>query len=330
MQLTLVHKSILAAGLLAAAAAVVIFNSLPHSVKADATPDSGRQPLATSRQPRPSLSPIGNPFPGESNTDSPAFLPSFEALASSNPKKALASLATIDEPDLHSLALAAVATGWAQVDPQAAATWVAGLPSESERSDACGGLISVWAVSAPVDCLAWVVEQLPACRDESLVRLADSWGSSDPQTALTRFFMLEPSDGSERGLRSILSRWAVDDPAAAVGHVSALDKSSGRDDLLKAALSSLAGQDPDLAWKYSDLVSDPKSMEQVRGMALKAMAETRPLEAIELARDAGNGEALLAGIARGWAITDEDAAEKWVSSLPDPNVVIRLENVPAE
>ena len=65
-------------------------------------------------------------------------------------------------------------------------------------------------------------------------------------------------------------------------------------------------------------------MEQVRGMALKAMAETRPLEALKLAEAAGNCEALLAGIARGWASTDDSAAEEWIASVADPALAARL------
>lgn len=332
MQLTIANKSILAAGFLAAAAVVVVFKTPRTPAKTGETPDAGRpQQSAAARSPRPAKQVVGPAFPGDSNPESQTFLPSFEALASSNPKKALANLAAIEDPDLLSLALAAVASGWAQVDPQAAAKWVAGLPSEAERSGAGAGLISVWAASAPAECLAWVAQHPSGnLRDESLVKLADGWSSNDPHAALTRFLALESDEGSQRGLRAIVSRWVIDDPSGAVENVSALGKSSRRDELLQAALVSLSSQDPELAWTYSDRVSDRKSIELVRGMALKAMAQTRPLEAIKLAETAGNSEALLAGIARGWAITDDDAAEEWVASLPDPELVARLRDAPSE
>ena len=99
---------------------------------------------------------------------------------------------------------------------------------------------------------------------------------------------------------------------------------------LQAALVSLSRQDPELAWTYSDRVSDRQSIEHIRGMALKAMAETRPLDAIKLAQTAGNSEALLAGIARGWAITDDSAAEEWIASLPDPDLAARLRAATSE
>ena len=327
MKLTLAKQSVIAAGFLAVAAAVIFLKKSPAPVKGGATPDSERPPRsATSRSPRPA---VRSASASETNPDSPSFLPSFEALASSNPKKALADLAEIEDPDLLSLALAAVGSGWAQVDPQAAAQWVAGLSSEDQRREASAGLISAWSASAPADCLAWVAQN-PAddLRAESLVNLADVWGSSDPQAALTGFLALE--GGSDPGLRSIVSRWVIDDPAAAVENVSALDKSSKRDELLQAALVSLSSQDPELAWKFSNRVTDRKATEQIRSAALKAMAETRPLEAIKLAEAAGNSEALLAGIARGWASIDESAAEEWIASLADLNLAARLREATSE
>jgi hypothetical protein len=326
VQLTFANKSILAAGILVAAAAVMVFKSPRAPAKAGEQPDSGRpQRSATVHGPRPSKPAVASAFPSDSSSESQNFLPALQALASSNPKKALANLAAIEDPDLLSLALAAVGSGWAQEDPLAAAKWVAGLPTEEQRGEAGAGLISVWAASAPTECFGWAAQHPPGhLREESLVKLADVWGSSDPQEALKGFLTLEVDGGSDRGLRAIVSRWVIDEPSVAVEQVSGLDKSPRRDDLLQAALVSLSSQDPELAWKYSDRVSDRKSIEHVRGVALKAMAETRPLDALKLAETAGNSEALLAGIARGWAVTDDDAAEEWIASLPDPDLAARL------
>ena len=327
MKLTLAKQSVIAAGFLVAAALFIIFRNPPEPVKGGETSNSERSPRSSpSRNPRPAVRPAAA---SETNPDSSDFLPSFEALAASHPKKALADLAAIEDPDLFLLALTAVGSGWAQVDPQAAAQWVTGLPSEDQRREASAGVISAWAASAPADCLAWVTQH-PAddLRENSLVKLADAWGSTDPQAALTGFLALQ--SGSDPGLRAIVSRWVIDDPAVAVENVSALGKSSRRDELLQTALVTLSSQDPELAWKFSERVTDRKSMEQVRSMALKAMAETRPLEAIKLAETAGNSEALLVGIARGWASTDDSAAEQWIASQADPDLAARLREAASE
>ena len=89
----------------------------------------------------------------------------------------------------------------------------------------------------------------------------------------------------------------MDDPSVAVESVSALGKFSRRDKLLQTALITQSSQDPELAWKFSERVTNRKSNELVRSKALKTMAVTRPLEAIELAETAGNSEALLADLA---------------------------------
>lgn len=162
------------------------------------------------------------------------------------------------------------------------------------------------------------------------MKLAETWRSSDPQEALNRFLGMEIGEGSERGIHAIVSQWAMDDPPAAIENVSALDKSPRRDEFLQTALVSLSSQDPELAWKYSDRFSDPKYSEHVRGRALEIMAITRPDDAIKLAGAGGNSETLLAGIARGWAATDDSAAMEWIDSLPDADLASRLREAAAK
>jgi len=97
-----------------------------------------------------------------------------------------------------------------------------------------------------------------------------------------------------------------------------------RDEFLETALVSLSNQDPDLTWKYSTSFSDPATVEHVRSMALEAIAETRPADAIKLAETGGNTETLPGGVARGWAAYDEVAAKTWLGSLPDRDLSTRL------
>lgn len=333
MQISLARKSVLAAGLLAVAAVFVVVKSQPMPAKSggvDAAAPKHSQRSTTSRSLRIEKPPGRPVFSGDSTAEPQTFLPALEELAASNPKQALARMAVIQDADLHSLALGAVASGWAHVDLQGAVNWVTGLPA-SQRGDAEAGLISFWGSTAPADCLGWVEQHPPGIlRDESLVKLAETWRSSDPQEALTRFLGMEIGEGSERGIHAIVSQWAMDDPPAAIENVSALDKSPRRDEFLQSALVSLSSQDPELAWKYSDRFSDPKYSEHVRGRALEVMAVTRPDDAIKLAGAGGNSETLLAGIARGWAATDDSAAMEWIDSLADADLASRLREAAAK
>lgn len=320
------NKVILAAGILAVAGVVLKNTLVPFKTGDDDPPATGpaHHPASSdgSRRDRPPVRPA---FAGEATPESQAWLVSLGKLASRDPQQALAQLAGILDPALRSLALTSIAAGWAQVDAPAAAKWVADLQPEDDAARAALGLVPVWATRAPADCLDWANQRPPGTlREMSLVELADAWGSAHPQEALTRFLTLESDEGSERGLQTIVTQWALDAPQAAVDSLSRMDPASRRDELLQAALVSLSNQDPDLTWKYSDRFSDPGTVEHVRSMALEAIAETRPQDAIKLAATRGNSETLLAGIARGWASADDAGAKTWIHSLADPDLAAKL------
>lgn len=59
-------------------------------------------------------------------------------------------------------------------------------------------------------------------------------------------------------------------------------------------------------------------------MALEAMSETDPRQAIQLAESVGNNPELLKGIARGWSFNDLAAAKQWVGGLTDPELTKSL------
>ncbi len=323
-----VNKPILAVGILAVIVAGIVLKSTPAPDKTggDGPPNTkpARHPSSSegSSRDKPPVRPV---FEGVATPESQAWLISLGKLASRDPQQALAQLAGILDPTLRSLALASIAAGWARVDAPAAAQWVAGLQPEDDAARAALGLVPVWAARAPADCLEWANHRPPGTlREMSLVELADAWGSAHPQEALTRFLALESDGGSERGLQTIVTQWALDAPQAAVESISRMDAASRRDEFLQAALVSLSNQDPDLTWKYSDRFADSATVEHVRSMALEAIAETRPQDAIKLAATCGNSETLLTGIARGWASADDAAAKTWIRSLADPDLSTKL------
>ena len=252
------------------------------------------------------------------NLESRGKLRELEALASTDLHQALAKLSVYRDSDLYQLALAALARGWAKVDPAAAAKWVANLESSNDQVSATLGLVPAWAALHPEDCLDWAGRQAPGnLREVSLVELASTWVSTAPGEALTRFLTLTPEDGTERGLHAIAAQWVLDDPASAIEYVAALDPLKRRDEFLETALVSLTNQDPNLAWRQSTRFDDASRIGHVRSIALEAMAETRPQDALNLAATAGNSPLLLQAVARGWASWDAPAAEAWIGGLTD-------------
>lgn len=261
-------------------------------------------------------------FMANSNAD---WLESLEQLAGKDPNAALHQFEKIDEADSQALALRAIAAGWGRLDPNAAARWLEGLDSEEQQVDAIIGLVPVWVKKSAFDCLSWARE-LPkgAGREVSLVQIADSWASLDPSAALVEYFKQEPEEGTERGLHVIASQWAIDAPEVAIDFIIQMKDEPRREEFLQTALVSLTNKDPMLAWRYSDQFSSPVVIEHVRSMALEAMSETNPQEAISLAEKHGNTEKLLSGIARGWAMLDVNAAKNWAASIQDPEISARL------
>jgi hypothetical protein len=249
----------------------------------------------------------------------------LEELAAKDPNLAISQIEKIGDPDSKSLALRSVAAGWGRVDPHAAAKWLEGLDPEEQGVDAVLGLVPSWVERSADECLKWA-RQLPAgnIREISLVQIADSWTSVDPRAALTEYFKLEPEDGTHRGLHIIAAQWALYSPEVAIHHINSLKNEPRHEEFLQTALVSLTNKDPMMAWRYSDRFSNPAVVEHVRGMALEAMSETNPQDAIILAEKHGNTEKLLSGIARGWAMLDEKAAKTWAASIQDPEISARL------
>jgi hypothetical protein len=249
----------------------------------------------------------------------------LESLAARDSAKALAKLPFFRDSELLPMALTALERGWATADPHAAATWAARLESSDDQVSAVLGLVPEWAAVDADACLAWS-ENLPTgnMREVSLVELADAWGSRVPEAAMKQFLAMKSEEGTERGLHAIVTQWALDQPAEAIEYLAALDAAKRRDEFLEAALVSLTNQDPDLAWRQAVRFQDASRIGHVRCMALEAMAESRPHDALRLAESAGNPPELLHAVAAAWASWDKPAVDAWIATLSDPQLAVAL------
>ncbi len=246
----------------------------------------------------------------------------IEDLARNNHDAAISLLDSFSDPELRALALAAIARGWAKSDPKAAGAWVAKLEPEIDSTSAALGLIPAWVAESPDDCLKWATDLTSAnLRELSLAQLADAWVSKDPQRAVACYFALKPEPGSETGLHVIVSQWALDAPEVAVNYFTQTADLARREEFLETALVSLTNKNPAFVWSHAAAgFSDSVRILNVRAMALEAISETNPNEAIQLAESVGNDPELLMGIARGWSLKDEAAAKEWISRITDPEL----------
>lgn len=324
MPLTLDKASILVGAILGG----VTLGYFLRDTSPDGSPAAGRNPprppesVVSQRDVRPMAHPA---FAKTLSMESQERLHELETLAASDPRKALTRLPAFRDTELLPPALTALAKGWAQTDPQAAAQWAAQLESAEDQVSAALGLVPVWATKNPEQCLAWASAQAPGnMREVSLVELADTWVAHEPGKALGRFLSMKSEDGTERGLHAITAQWALDDPDAAIEHIAALDPAGRRDEFLETALVSLTNQDPDRVWSEATRFDDLKRVEHVRAMSLEAMAETRPQGALKLAASVGNPPALLEAVTRGWASWDAPAAKAWIATLTDAELAKSL------
>lgn len=285
------------------------------------SPESGQLEQVRSSSQNPKL--LTNPvLSRDLDSATLARLNDLEALARKDPASSLDRLPFFRDHDLLPNALAAIARGWSLNDAPAAAGWVAGIESQDDQVSAVLGLVPNWMAQDPEACLDWVQSRpIGNLREVALVEIADSWVSRQPREALERFRAMQEEPGVERGIFTIATQWALDDPAAAVEHISSMPASKQREDCLESALVSLTHLDPALTWKEATRMATPEKTEHVRAMAVEAIAETNPQEAIRLANSAGNPTPLLRGIARGWDTLDSLAADEWIHSQQDPVLV---------
>jgi hypothetical protein len=243
----------------------------------------------------------------------------LERLALLDPRQALAQLDSFSEPNMRSLALAAIGRGWGDRDPKAASVWVEGLESPEDQVQAALGLMPVWAEREPENAMAWSLARAEgsAVRELSVLEVADAWGGIFPRQAMDAFLALPGEAGVERGLHAISTQWALDAPEQAIGYFSSLDPAGRRDEFLEAALVSLTNKNPEMTWREAHRVGDAGRVAHVQSQALEAIAESRPQEALRLAETDGDKRLNYLGIGRGWAYLNREEAQAWAGSLED-------------
>lgn len=249
------------------------------------------------------------------------WLHSIRELAAKDPQKALAKLALAADAEALPLAFAALARGWAEHDPEAAAAWVAGLESSDDQVSAATGLIPAWCDRDPGQCLDWTRALPPGnLREVSLTELADAWAGKSALEAFDVFLALPAEAGVKRGLHAVVSDWALADPQGALRRISQVSESDARRGYLELALVSLCNENPQLAWQEAGTLPDFPRATHVRGVALEALAETRPHDALGLATAAGSPPEFLTAVARGWAMADAEAATRWAETQTDESL----------
>ena len=83
-------------------------------------------------------------------------------------------------------AVGSLASGWAQVDPEAAIQWALSLPDAGQRDRALQNATGTWAAADPYEASAWI-NSLPAGKDRDIAtrNLVGALSAAEPETAWT-------------------------------------------------------------------------------------------------------------------------------------------------
>lgn len=117
-----------------------------------------------------------------------AAVAALKQLANTHPDSVATFL--IDAPDINVVTeiYPALATSWAQTNPQAALAWAQSLPSDNAtlRNAALAGVSKGWVATDPAAAAAYVQQNLSGSLDSNILvsDVASAWASTDPMAAL--------------------------------------------------------------------------------------------------------------------------------------------------
>ncbi len=211
----------------------------------------------------------------------------------SNPSAAVALLAKLGDPSLRTAAIGQIATGWAQLDPEAAAQWAVNLPAtdSAARASALNTIVAGWTVNDPASAVAFMEKSGdPAMLLPSAPGIADALSKIDTQGALNFVQKLPDGVAKDQALNNILVNIAPQDFSTAWNFAANLPEGTSRDAAMISLISAQANQDPTQA---ADLI-------------------------YELSGDIAQQNAARA-LAKSWVAQDPQAATEWMQTLPmDP------------
>jgi len=115
-------------------------------------------------------------------------LAALNQMGQANPASAAAALTQLSDPNVVNRAIPALASNWAEQDPQAALAWAQSLPPDNIalRNSAINGVFANWISADPAAAAADVQQNLATDPSFSAVasHLASTWAGTEPQAAL--------------------------------------------------------------------------------------------------------------------------------------------------
>jgi hypothetical protein len=203
-----------------------------------------------------------------------------QQLARSNPARAAELTARIPST-ARTEWIRGVAEGYAQTDPQGAATWLAQYRADPVYSAAVGSVAAGLSASDPpaaARLLATATDKSAAM--QAAYAVASRWAQLDPQAAAA--WAADYDAGVERSVAvpQVAASWAQTDAASARAWAMGLPSGQARDAALSALLAATPTPEPDRA--LLDAFSTPQSRNQAVANAAMRLAGRDRAAATEL------------------------------------------------
>jgi len=199
------------------------------------------------------------------------------------------------------IALREVVSGWAAVDPDAAAKWVSEGASRSDRASLISGVLSSWVTSDAARATDWAIA-------------------------------LSKAGSSDYALRLAASLWSNRDLDGALDYLSRMEPGAYRDVVATGLMSAAARRDPDKAFAILDSVSPGETWERAAVNLAQGLAREHPEATAAWVRDNLSGHRQVSALATAvnvWAARDAKAAAAFLSTLPDEALQDRLFSIAA-
>ncbi len=215
--------------------------------------------------------------------------------------------------------LDAVLSSWVASDPARAKAWVAGIENPLLREAALRSLVTTLAEHDPAAAFDTALARVPDHGARYAVGIAArAMVLRDPSAAAAILQRIPAGEAKEAAAVEIVTALSASDPRLAAEFALTLPAGKSRQRALHAAIGALASA-PDAAFGWIE-AAIPASSERTQATesALRLIAEHSPAEAARhLDRLPPDSRAAMAEwLVRSWAENDSASATDWINQLP--------------
>jgi hypothetical protein len=175
-------------------------------------------------------------------------------------------------------------SGWAEKDPQAAVSQLAGMGlSDGLSRDIRRDLLEQWADLNPAAAATYAMQNRNPDSWRGLVgTVADEWSKRDPKAAADWAAGLETGRDKRGAIYSAISNWADADPSGAAAYVSSQPPGESRDMMAGTLAREVGQEDPASGLKWAAMVADPGNQERAVAGALRNVYQKSTNQALQL------------------------------------------------